>query len=381
VAHKPFVVYWNNIPSPYMVDRFNALADRGSFEFEAWFNERNAPDRSWIVDESTWRFRYRYIPAIAFLGRRVHFPAPLFGRNPPDVLASLYAEPVFILGWAVARVRGTRTCFRVLKTFDRWVARHPAKEAMKRFLFSRVDAIETTGEDGRRYAMRYGAHEDRIFLATHTFDVSHFTCSSIRANNRRDRLRAELGIVGTAFLYVGRLWHGKGLEFLIDAYAIVQRKSSAPMSLIIVGDGPQEKALRTLCQDNAVDNVIFAGFVQREDLPCYYAIADVFVFPTLGDPYGLVVDEAMACSLPIVSTSAAGEIRDRIEEGVNGFIVPPADSQALADRMLRLAQDPELRRAMGRNSAEKIASHTPERWAEDFERIVLALLSDGRASS
>ncbi len=54
----PRVVYWNNIPSPYMVERFNAVADRGAFEFEAWFNDRIESDRSWNVDESSWRFRF-----------------------------------------------------------------------------------------------------------------------------------------------------------------------------------------------------------------------------------------------------------------------------------------------------------------------------------
>ncbi|EQD46609.1 Glycosyl transferase, group 1 domain protein, partial [mine drainage metagenome] len=89
---------------------------------------------------------------------------------------------------------------------------------------------------------------------------------------------------------------------------------------------------------------------------------------------GLVVDEAMACGLPVISTSAAGEIRDRIEEGVNGYIVPPEDSAALVERMLTLAQDGALRARMGNISAEKIKGHTPEKWAGDFERIVAQML-------
>jgi glycosyltransferase involved in cell wall biosynthesis len=83
----------------------------------------------------------------------------------------------------------------------------------------------------------------------------------------------------------------------------------------------------------------------------------------------------MACSLPVISTSAAGEIRDRVEEGINGYIVPPEDSGALADRMLHLVNNPELRQRMGKVSAEKVAGHTPERWAEDFEKIVYRLVA------
>ena len=370
---RPFVVYWNNIPSPYMVERFNALADRGMFEFEAWFNDRIESDRSWDVDETSWRFRYRYLPTTRLLGRTLHWPLPLLGRR-PGVLVSLYAEPVFIAGWSLAKLRGVKTGFRVLKTYDRWVSRHAAKNTVKRFLFRHVDAIETPGEEGKQFAIDCGALAERIFFATHTVDIDHYQTGRTNLLPQRDMLREALNLKGTTFIYVGRLWWGKGVNYLLEAFETVQRQSAEPVSLLLLGDGPDEAKLKQACMERGIPNVVFAGFRQKPDLPLYYALADVFVFPTLGDPYGLVVDEAMACSLPIISTSAAGEIRDRIEEGVNGYIVPPEDSAALAERMLHLAQDAELRTRMGQVSADKIQGHTPEKWAEDFERIVEQLL-------
>ncbi len=126
---RPFIVYWNNIPSPYMVERLNPQADRDAFEFEAWFNDRTHSDRSWTVDEAAWRFRHRYLPTTHLFGRTQHWPLPVVGRR-PDVLVSLYAEPAFMTGWAIAKLRGTKTGFRVLMTYDRWVSRHPIKESM-----------------------------------------------------------------------------------------------------------------------------------------------------------------------------------------------------------------------------------------------------------
>ena len=369
----PFVVYWNNIPSPYMVERFNALADRGAFTFEAWFNDRTHSDRGWEVDETSWRFRYRYLPTTRLGGKTIHWPLPLFGRR-PDVLVSLYAEPVFVAGWALAKLRGVKTGFRVLKTYDRWVSRHPAKDAVKRFMFAHADAIETPGEEARQFAMRYGAHAQRIFHATHTVDIPHVSAARDRALSQRDTHREELGLRGTVFIYVGRLWWGKGVNYLLDAFESVQRRSKEEVSLLLVGDGPEEAKLRQQRAERGMRNVVFAGFRQNPELTGYYAMSDVLVFPTLGDPYGLVVDEAMACSLPIVSTTAAGEIHDRVEQGVNGYTVPPENSAILAECMLHLARDPALRERMGRASAEKIAGHTPARWAEDFEHIVRTLL-------
>lgn len=375
VSMRPYVVYWNNIPSPYMVDRFNALASRGDLNFEAWFNDRIQAERSWIVDESKWSFRYRYLPVIHIGRHSFHFPTPLLGKR-PDVLISLYAEPVFLFGWLVAKLRGSKTGFRVLLTHDRWVPRNPMKEAIKRYLFRRVDAIETPGSDGKQFAMRYGTPPDRIFMATHTVDIPHFRQESADALIQRKALREELGIQGTTFLYTGRLWWGKGINYLLEAFEWVQRHASKEVSLLLVGDGPEEKQLRRICAERGIRNVVFAGFLQKEELPRCYAIADVFVFPTLGDPYGLVVDEAMACSLPVISTSAAGEIRDRVEEGANGYIVPPEDSATLADRMMRFVDKPDLCKEMGDVSAQKVAGHTPEQWAKDFEEIVQKLVKE-----
>jgi glycosyltransferase involved in cell wall biosynthesis len=374
---RPFVVYWNNIPSPYMVDRFNAVADRDAFGFEAWFNDRIEGDRSWEVNEATWRFNHRYLPTTHLFGRTQHWPLPLLGRR-PDVMFSLYSEPAFISGWAIAKLRGVKTGFRVLKTFDRWVPRHPVKEALKRFLFPRVDAIETPGREGKAFAMRYGVDADRVFFATHTVDIAYLGVAVSEARLQREALRRELGLEGTTFLYVGRLWWGKGVNYLLDAFERVQRESAEPVSLLLVGDGREETLLKHSCAERGIRNVVFAGFKQKPELPRYYALADVFVFPTLGDPYGLAVDEAMACSLPVISTTAAGEIRDRIDEGSNGYIVPPEDSAALAERMLFLALNPAMRGCMGRVSAEKIQGHTPDKWAEDFDRIVSYLLTAGK---
>ena len=367
------------MPAPYMVERFNAVADRGNLDFEAWFNERRAPDRTWIVDERGWRFRYRYMPSVRIANWEFHFPIPLLGASAPDILVSLYAEPAFLVGWIIARVRKRLTMFRMLATSDNWVTRRWWKELAKNFLFARVDGVETPGNQARAYARRYNAPDDRIFYARHTVDVEHFSSGRIAAMPVRERLRSELGLRGVTFVYVGRLWWGKGVNYLLDAFAEVQQRlKGSEVSLLLLGDGADEGKLREQCRRKSIQNVVFAGFKQKPELPRYYTAADVFVFPTLGDPYGLVVDEAMACSLPIVSTSEAGEIRDRVADGVNGYIVPAEDAPALADKMELLAQDPEARARMGIASFDRIKDHTPEGWAKDFEAAIAKIVERAR---
>jgi glycosyltransferase involved in cell wall biosynthesis len=368
------VVYWNNIPSPYMVERFNALADHGVLDFEAWFNDRTEADRSWLVDESSWRFKYRYMPVTRIRKRRLHWPWPLL-RTKPDVLVSLYAEPVFLFGWFLARLQGTKTAFWCQVTMDRWIKRAGWKNAIKRFVFQKVDATLGSGEESRAFAIRYGIPSEKAMRLPHSIDVIHYAKGSAQSRLKRDSLRSDMGLEGVVFIYVGRFWWGKGITYLLDAFEQVQNENEFAMSLLFVGDGPEEGGLKQQCINRGIKNVVFAGFKQKPDLPVFYALSDVFVFPTLGDPYGLVLDEAMACSLPVISTSAAGEIRDRVEGGINGYIVPPENSAALAERMLELACNAGLREKMGERSYEKIKDHTPDKWALDFERIIESLLA------
>jgi glycosyltransferase involved in cell wall biosynthesis len=174
------------------------------------------------------------------------------------------------------------------------------------------------------------------------------------------------------FVYVGRLWAGKGLDYLFAAYRSV-REREPNTSLLLVGDGVDEDRYRALAHD--LPGIRFFGFVQPRDLPQYYALGDVVIFPTLGDPHGLVIAEALAAGLPVICTEAAGDIRSRLPDGQAGYIVPPADTVTLADRMLRLAADPQLRMRLAAEAPRLVAAQVHERWACDFEAFVGRLLA------
>ena len=369
----PRVVYWNNIAAPYMVERFDALVARRNLDFEAWFSAPTGADRSWTVDERAWTFPYRYVPRAGVGGRQVTVPSGLVRRPRLDLVVSLYNEPPFLAGWCLARLAGIRTAFWVEVTFDSWVRRRWWKEALKRQVFPRLDGVITAGLDGRRFAERYGVPTERIHLVRHAIDVDHFVDGRRRWGPERNEVRSELGLAGTVYLYVGRLHRRqKGLDDLVSAFRRLQAEQGQPVSLLLVGDGPDEATLRSATRDLA--GVVFAGFRQKPDLPRLYAAADVFVFPTLGDPYGLVVDEAMAAGLPVISTTAAGEIGERVLSETNGFLVPPGSPDRLLTAMQMLRDDGALRSRMGVQSSRLIAGHTPDRWAADFELAVEAIL-------
>lgn len=366
---SPTLVYWNTIPSPCVVERLNALADRQRVDFEAWFNKRSEVERSWVVDEGAWRFKYRYLPSLSIGRWKLSLPTPLLTRQAPRVLICLHGGPSFVVGHVLAKLRGVIAAVWVLTTFDSWVERYWWKEAVKRLIFRNVDAVLVPGKDAAHFASKYGCGPDKLHLVNQVVDVAHFSAGASEARRDRSNIRAELGLSGTTFLYVGRLWMGKGLDHLFKGFGAAQRAVRDDVSLLIVGDGVDETRLRELRANEDLRNVVFVGFKDKAALPRYYGASDVLVFPTLGDPYGLVVDEAMASQLPVISTTAAGEIRERVGES-NGTLVPPGDSAALARAMVRFASNHAWQREMAEASFQKVAGKTPETWAGQIEEIV-----------
>ena len=108
------------------------------------------------------------------------------------------------------------------------------------------------------------------------------------------------------FVFVGRLWRGKGLDELLTAYRNLEAEVGDKISLLIIGDGVDERHYRRLFEP--LPRVVMPGFVQPAELPGWYALADCLVFPTHGDPNGLVVEEALAAGLPVIVSDAAGDI-------------------------------------------------------------------------
>lgn len=369
---RPRVVWWSNMPTPYFVDRLNAVARRGNIDLEVWFNVERESDRSWRIDPNTWLFRARYIPMRRFGFLSMPIPVLELQATQPDVFVQEYFWAFLAAGSLVAKRFASRTTFRVLPNFDAWSQRTWWRELSKNFLFRTIDGAKVPGLDGAKLALRYGLPADRLCVVTQSIDTDHFSAAREVAQDVRTRRRHDLGLKGCVFIYVGRLWAGKGLDYLFEAYQLAKLRDSQ-MSLLILGDGRDEQRYRALAQ--SMTDIRFVGFIQKSELPQYYALADVMVFPTLGDPNGLVVEEAMASGLPVICTDAAGDIHQRLPDGEVGYIVPSADATSLAERMIMLAGDAVLRQRLSARAPMLVAAKTHERYAIDFEHFIASVLA------
>lgn len=360
------VLYWFNQPTPYVVARFNAAMERPELDFHAVFSQVRQPDRSWDVDEAAWKFPGRYLG-------RLKVPVRELFRLRPDVFLLEYDRWNLALGAVIGLVAARRVAFRVLPNFDAWSHRTWWREAAKHLLFRVIDGAKVPGSDGAALALRYGMPRERTAVVTQSVDVAHYGRGRDMAASHRSCRREELGLTGCVFLYVGRVWAGKGLDELFAAYRQV-RVTHDEISLLVIGDGVDYE--RYVRAESATPGVRFAGFVQPASLPEWYALCDVLVFPTHGDPNGLVVEEALAAGLPVITSDAVGDVIARVPSAV-GRIVPVGDVDALARAMLACT-DPAMRRRMGGQGPGWVSGKTDDRYAEDLARFAQRLTATPR---
>jgi glycosyltransferase involved in cell wall biosynthesis len=185
--------------------------------------------------------------------------------------------------------------------------------------------------------------EDHITVIPLGVDVAEFRPLKSEGACLKQRLGLE---DRTVILFVGRLTPIKGVHHLVKAFAKICRLHPEAC-LLIRGEGEQKKYLSKFIKDHGLEHyVFFLPFFPRKMLPVLYSMSDIFVLPSLKEPFGLVLLEAMACGKPAVGTNVGG-IPDIIKDGVNGFLVKTGQTGELAEKLEILIRDEEQRATMG----------------------------------
>jgi 1,2-diacylglycerol 3-alpha-glucosyltransferase len=237
------------------------------------------------------------------------------------------------------------------------------KGVMVRSLY---DAGIVGGKRAASYLMRLGIPSEKIAYRYDVIDNEYFEARSTQGASA-----ANIPSSLPYFLFVGRLAPEKNLLTLMEAH---ERYLSAgnTWALVIVGSGPMEEQLREEGRKRiGGGTLIFTGHKSVHEIADLYASAKCLVLPSTSEPWGLVVNEAMASGLPIIVSSKCGCADDLVADGSNGFQFDPCDVADLCSKMERISLLSEQDRlVMGDHSRKIIADYSPERWADEVARIV-----------
>jgi glycosyltransferase involved in cell wall biosynthesis len=174
-------------------------------------------------------------------------------------------------------------------------------------------------------------------------------------------------------LFAGYLYKLKGVEYLVKAIQMVT-KEHKDVKLRIVGNGPDKPRLKKLAKTLKIeDKVIFEGLVPHTQMPKYYQRCDIFCFPTLGEPFGKAIIEAMACAKPVIASNIGGPA-EIIQNKKTGLLVPPAQPKILATRINELLDDKTKIKQMGANARKTVTEkYSWEKISETYHSMYKSL--------
>ncbi len=305
--------------------------------------------------QSRWGFWRVLNPGILNELRRGHYDACLvfgYGLATNWLIfagAAILGLPVLFLG-ETRHSRAGRTLRSTVKRF--LLAR----------LFQRIKAFLAIGTQSQEFYRSHGVADERVFLAPYSVDNDFFRARANELKGQEEKLKDEAGIPPglPVILYASKMTLRKRPMDCLKAFESVQDKAV----LVLVGDGEQRPVLEAYVRDRAIRNVYFQGFKNQTELPRFYALADIFVLPSSYETWGLVVNEAMCFSLPVVTTEGVAAAQDLLRHGENGFVYPVGDITALADHLRQLVSDGAMRRSMGQRSIQIISSWDHQRCVE-----------------
>jgi glycosyltransferase involved in cell wall biosynthesis len=373
----PKLVIVTEIIAPYRIPVLNALAQRTEIKLEVVFlSENDSTLRQWKVYKDEIKFQYHVLPSWRqrfgkynlLLNRGVH--STLRRINPDAVLCGGYS---YLASWAAAHwARAHHVPLLLWSESTAWDRRRGYRlvEFMKARFLKLCTAFVVPGRSSLNYLTGLGIAEQRIFTAPNAVDTNLFSKLADAARGDEPAVQARRCLPSRYFLFVGRLVKDKGIFELLDAYAQLEAGLRSSVGLVFAGIGSDHRELVERAAKIAPGTIHFLGFVHREELPEIYALAEGLIFPTHSDPWGLVVNEAMACGLPVIVSSVAGCALDLVQDGGNGFVVPPGNVSQLAVAMTRLAGDSERRKEMGRRSRQRVEAYSPDAWANGMVEAV-----------
>ena len=253
------------------------------------------------------------------------------------------------------------------------------KESVKgRVLRSLFDAAIAGGKRHISYLRELGFPAARIGRCYDVVDNDYFRKGV--AEVRSPETARGLQLPGRYFLYVGRLAAEKNLETLIRSFAKA-RRAGVQSSLLMVGDGPlRDRLVRQVQEAGMERSVTFAGHKTTDQMLPYYAFAHAFVLPSCREPWGLVVNEAMAAGLPVVVSKCCGCSDDLVEHEGNGLLFPADREEELTAALLRADRwSSRDRESMSRRSEQLITRYSLQHWAEEVFRLVRIMSVDCRS--
>lgn len=356
------VAFLSVVPSPYQGDIFAALARRDDVDLRVDYIGAGLPESPW--PKKPLPGYAKILPGFTLpIGSArypVNVPLPDYRDRDVVVLNTLMSATA---QWLMRRgLRGKPWIFWGERLADRTTGWRRAIHDQLTAPLHRAAAIAGIGSlADRQYSERFP--EPRHFCIPYHCELAPFLAAPRPARDPSE----------TVFFFCGQMIARKGLDHLLTAFATLAGRYPR-VRLLLAGREAELPPLLAILPESVRRRIEYAGFQPPEELPRYFAQADVFILPSRHDGWGVVVNQAIGAGLPVICSAAVGAAHDLVESGVNGLRFPAGDIPALTTCMERFATEPALAAQWGAASRAKAAAWTPDRGAEKWIEVFRGVL-------
>jgi glycosyltransferase involved in cell wall biosynthesis len=322
--------------------------------------------KNWRVGDQVGGFGSLINPGVVSELRRYRYDA---------LIVNGHNHATYLLAMLAAKALGTAVMMRCEThlALQRSAFKKFARKRLMGFLYNRLcDLCLPIGTLNKEFYLFQGVDRSRMFTVPYTVDNEYFTLAA-RQYAKPD-LREELGLPHDKpiILFASKLLRRKRPMDLLRAFHRLQERG-VNAALLFVGSGEREVELKNYAREHQLFDVHFLGFKNQSELPKYYAMADIFVFPSENEPWGLVLNEVMCAGLPVVASREIGAVPDLVHHGENGFIYDAGDVDQLSSYLKQLLDAPEKRMLMAEQSRAIIAQWNYESCVVGIVQALAAL--------
>ncbi|AZU64483.1 glycosyltransferase family 4 protein [Neobacillus mesonae] len=366
------VLFIVNIPSPYRVDFFNELGkfcdltvlferDNSKEREGNWYNNNFKNFKGVFLYGKDSAKKNAYLKALKYLKRSL-FDIFIVGG---------YSTPI---GMFTIEILKLKKIPFVLNTDGGMIKQEGRiKYFIKKHFISSASFWLSSGKQTTDYLVNYGANSNCIFAYPFTSLFSKDILVNPIKIDLKNKIKSKLNInEEKVILSIGRFIDVKGFDILLKCCGNLPKN----YGIYIVGGEPTRYFLE-IKNNLKLTNVHFIGFKSKEDLNDYYLASDIFVLPTRGDIWGLVVNEAMANGLPVITTNKCIAGLELIVNNINGFIVPVNNTEILTNKIIEVTENGEMLKRMSKNNIEKIQTYSIENMAYEHMNIFNTILNKG----
>jgi glycosyltransferase involved in cell wall biosynthesis len=354
------VVEITNNPVPYRVPIYNRIARDPRVEMTHIFSILHEPGRTTDLPPLEFKSILLKPNYRSNNGHNIHNNPDVFGvlrRLDPDVVITDGFNPTSLYGFIYAKAFGKKHIPMTDGTYDSEQALSWKHKLVRRLVYKRSHAFIGASEGSRRLYASYGIDVDRLFFQSH-----------LCIDNQRFALPE--GERPYDFIFCSRLIEGKRPLFALEVAERAAAKLGRTVKALFVGEGVLEAPLRQRAATAKGVDCRIHGFARQAELPELYNQAKVFLFPTAGDVWGVVVNEACASGLPVISSPYAGVVGDLLQDNDNGLILD-FDVDRWTDALVGLLRDEPRRQRYAQRSRERVQAYTYAAAADGLVRAAL----------